>query len=436
MTDILVLGATGFTGRLITRHLVNHPERTSFTLGLAGRSESKLEELKRSLGLDQSVKLYQIDVTERNQIEDAVKSAKVIISAVGPYWRLGAEVVRACVLHGKHYVDLCGESHFTRHMILRWDYVATKTKAIIVSSCGLDSVPADLLVYLANKTVKAAAGPHAGLGKSLTVYRVAGGVSGGTLSTISSTFDIPSPIISEALADYSLSTGIQGVPSARTSLYYPVPYASPPEYGMVYPMAQPNIAIVQRTWGLHQLATMKLKFHLQEEEARSYGPALSYQECVVFDSTSSKPYALLASLAYYVSLAMLFFLPPVRWLFQRVVTQPGDGPSNETMEKGFLEAINYTSSAPSVDTPRVEIKTVMRGQGDPGYLLTAVMISESALALLLDQTALPPLAREGGVLTPASALGDVLIRRLEKSGHFQFESQMVGAQIEEGRKGR
>ncbi|KZT05453.1 uncharacterized protein LAESUDRAFT_727099 [Laetiporus sulphureus 93-53] len=437
-SDVLVLGATGFTGRLITRYLVNHPDRSSFTVGIAARSKYKLEELKCTLGLDDSVKTYHVDVMQRSQVEEAVKGAKVVISAVGPYWKLGSEVVRACALHGRHYVDLCGESHFTRKMIIRWDYVATKSKAIIVPSCAHDSVPADLLVFLSNKTMKEAAGPHAGIGRSLTVYRMLGGISGGTLSTISSTFDIPTNITSEGFADYSLSTGIQGTPSPRPSLCYSVPHTSPSEYALPYPGAQPDRAIVQRTWGLHQLAAMPLKFQPREDAALSYGPALTYEECIVLDGAASRAVALFTSITFYALQATLFLLPPAQWLFKRVVSLLGEGPLEKAMEKGFIEATNYTTSAPGTSTSPIEVKTVMRGRGDPGYLLTAIMISESALALLLERPALPPLAQWGGILTPATAFGDVLVRRLENSGRFQFESEVVGAHVdvEEGRKAR
>lgn len=427
MADILVLGATGFTGRLITRYLAHHSERASFTLAAGARSKSKLEALKSSISLDDSVQLLQIDVSQPQQVDEAVSKAKVVVNTIGPYLFWGTEVVRACAKHGVHYVDLSGETPWIRDMIYKYDYLASKTGAAIIPACGFDSVPADLLVLLANKTIKDTLGPDAGLGHSLTVYDMDGGFSGGTLTSLLTLFDdVPPKTLTASRQDYSLSPAIQGARSQPSRYAYTIPFGQPSKYGIIFPMTEANRAIVHRTWGLWAFAEAYPMFAKEDVAAarrRAYGPRFTYAECLK-SLTSSEILTSFVS-AVILSAFMSLTLSPVRWLAKRVMPQSGEGPSEEVMAKGFLEATNYTSSDASDGSSPLQVKTVMRGRGDPGYLLTSVMISECALALLLDKDALPPLAREGGVLTAASALGEVLVRRLRASGRVEFESKVV-----------
>ncbi|OSX61816.1 hypothetical protein POSPLADRAFT_1047071 [Postia placenta MAD-698-R-SB12] len=436
MPDILVLGATGFTGRLVTRYLASHPARSSFTFAIAARSKSKLDELKRNLQLDDAIRVLQVDVTQPTQVEDAVKSARVVINTVGPFWKWGDPVVRACALNGRHYVDLAGETHWIRRMIWKYDYVATKNNAIIIPCCGFDSVPADLLVLLANNVLKDTVGPQAELGRSLTVYKMKGGLSGGTFSTIMTVTEIPPDEIRLSMEDYSLAPGIRGAPTPGPKLFHRVPLTSPRRYAMPWFMGGTNRAVAQRTWGLHALAARA--GNAQDDAARRvYGPRFTYDEGLQPGGISSFLPVLLMSVVYYLSLAAFFFLPPVRWVVKHLAPASGEGPSEEDMKNGWFEATNYTASAPRAGEPEVHVKTVMRGSGDPGYELTSVMIGESALAILLDKASLPALANQGGILTPASALGEVLVRRLEATGRVQFESTVVRpGDTEESRKAR
>lgn len=112
-----------------------------------------------------------------------------------------------------------------------------------------------------------------------------------------------------------------------------------------------------------------------------------------------------------------------------------DAPPRQ-LNDGFLEVTNVTSSVAGANRPRTHVRSVLRAHGDPGYLLASVMISEAALAILLSHAELPDAAKEGGVLTPASALGDVLVQRLQDSGRFEFESEVILGQDEESRKSR
>ncbi|OSC96785.1 hypothetical protein PYCCODRAFT_1378483 [Trametes coccinea BRFM310] len=439
MVDILVVGATGFTGRLITRYLYNHPQRSSFTLGVGVRSKAKGEELKRSLGLDDRVQLIQLDVSSYETVEPAVKDAKVVINAVGPFWRYGANVVRACAVHGKRYVDLTGEPHFVRKIADLYDYLATKTGAIIVPACGMDSVPGDIAVYLSNQTLKKKLGPQTDLGLSETFYTLRVAPSGGSFATLLSLYEeVPRLKVQEAHRDYALSP-IPGAPSPPFRLATRVPFRTPVKYGAPYVMGLSNRAIVQRTFGLNQMALSAAHVFFGEKEASekeeqirpyAYGTQFRYAEYLVSNGGTYLS-AVIASTFMGLMFSLLYFAP-IRWLFKKLVFKPGEGPTEQVMEKGFMVATNYTATA---SEPATWAKTVFRGQGDPGYLLSSIMISECALGLLLDDDKLPVTARPGGILTPATALGDVIVRRLQATGRMQLESEIVQG-TEESRKER
>ncbi|KAI0302437.1 hypothetical protein B0F90DRAFT_1809886 [Multifurca ochricompacta] len=409
MVDILVIGATGFCGRHAARYVLEHPERSKYTVGLAARSRSKLTSI--DLPIDNSVQIFELDIQDEQALEDAVKKSKVVLNCIGPFWHYGTPVVQACARNGIHYVRLSG----------------IKTHAIIVPSCGVDSIPADASVYLASKALG-----HVPLGTSTTSAGLYGGAPGGTLASFVAILeDVPTNHLSLSARDWALSP-VPGAPSPRPRLVYSLGSMR----GGLAVFGPINRAFVQRTAGLLELARRR-----GVNSGPVYGPAFTYTE---FTPTSNVFSAFFYSLALATVFAGLTFIAPVqsnfiisaqfRWLFKRLVTQPGSGPADHTLENGRLEYVNVTMSDEPV--PRYA-KTIIKGSGDPGTLLTAEFVGESALALLLDE--LPPLAKEGGVLTPITAFGDNIIRRLEKSGRFEITTRIVdgpGGGIEESRKAR
>ena len=196
-------------------------------------------DLKRELKLGNEVGVIIIDIGDYGSVEAAVAQTKVVINTVGPYWKYGDHVVRcvhlfydfpdgslhpdrACASHGIHYVDLAGEPHFVKTTIQkfvippcfpipllnsppakRYDHLAHKNNAILIPCCGFDSVPADLVVYLANKTAKSVLGPSAYIEDSVSLYKLKGGPSGGTLATVISSIEEIPKATAEALKDYS-----------------------------------------------------------------------------------------------------------------------------------------------------------------------------------------------------------------------------------------
>ncbi|KAI0002113.1 Saccharopine dehydrogenase-domain-containing protein [Russula compacta] len=426
MVDILIIGATGFCGRHAARYILEHPERPKYTVGLAARSRSKVAFI--GLPVDESIQIFELDILDERAVEAAVKQAKVVLNCIGPFWHYGSPVVRACARNGVHYVDITGETPWILDMIKKYDYLATKTHAIIVPSCGIDSVPADASVHLASKTLA-----HAPLGDSMSSAGLSGGVPGGTIASfIAACEDVPRNHLRLAASDWALSP-VPGARSPAARLVYRIGRHA--RVGGIGIFGTVNRAIVQRTAGLLELA--------RRDDARSgrgagaplipvyYGPAFTYTE---FMPTASAVNAFLLSLALGVTVFTLAFIAPFRWVFKHIVTQPGSGPSDHVLEDGRMEYVNVTVSDEA--KPRYA-KTIIKGRGDPGTLLTAALVGESALALLLDE--LPPLAAGGGVLTPMTAFGDSLIRRLEANARFEISTGLVDSpddDIEESRKTR
>ncbi|EIN06379.1 hypothetical protein PUNSTDRAFT_136243 [Punctularia strigosozonata HHB-11173 SS5] len=429
VVDILVLGATGFTGKLVVQYLATHRDRTSFTFALGARSQERLQRIKNELGLGEDIQLVSVDVTNLEDVQNAVSGCRVVINTVGPFYKWGRPVVQACARLGKHYVDLAGELHYIRDIIHSFDFLASKTHACIIPAAGFDSIPSDMAAFLANKTLKALVGPGAAIEGSTSAVRVSGTLSGGTFATaISSIEDVPPEVRRVSSQPYSLS--IMGAPYPGLKLLYtlPGPPSLPPLRGGLWMMAPVNKAVVQRTWALHTLAACR---DPQNNAHLDYGKTFTYDEFLTLRSR-------LASLAMGLGLALTglcLMITPLRWIFKRIVPSPGTGPSEEVQKKGFLELTNMTSSVPTADAPRRWVRTTIKGQGDPGYSLTAAMISEAALALALEHDKLPAMGQEGGVLTPMTALGDVLVDRFKRSGRFEIESEVIVGG-EESRKTR
>lgn len=414
--DILALGATGFTGKYIAEYLNSHPQRsgpTPFTFAIAGRSQKKLEEVKRELKLDNDVGLLVLDVADCASVEAVVTQTKVVLNTIGPFWRYGDNVVRACANNGVHYVDLAGEPHFIKAIIQKYDYQAHKNNAILIPCCGFDSVPADVAVYLANKTAKSALGPSACIEDSISLYNLKGGVSGGTIASAISGIEEASGALHDAMQDYSYREP-KGAPTKPAKLMYRVPVDGETWYGVVFPMCPINRLVVHHTWSLF-------------ERSRARGPEKVYGNNFTYEEIIATP-NFLKAVVYLVGVSTFIaglLFSPARWILKRILPKPGEGPKPE----GFFEVTNISHSGSS------KIKTVIRADGEPGYFGAARMISEAGLALALDFNKLPYKQVGGaGVLTPMAALGDVYIKRMEQYYGLHVESEVVSGN--EGRKQR
>ncbi|KAF8913286.1 Saccharopine dehydrogenase-domain-containing protein, partial [Mucidula mucida] len=399
---------TGITGRQTIKYLQNHPDRDTFTFSIAGRSEEKLKALVSELSLPDDVNVLIVDVKNDEQIEAAVKTAKVVLNTVGPFWLYGSPVVAACVRNGVHHVDVDGETHWIKWIITAFDHAATNTGAIIVPSCGLESLPSDIVAFLGHKTV------NAPISKSTTAYDwMLAGFTGGSMATMLAEHQVVPPAFLKLSKDsYSLSPMVGVPPDPPKSLYtLQVPHTKEVIVGGRNLFAAIDTSLVHRSWGLLEYDSV----HRDTDAARNarYGPQFQYEE---FQPASSRAKALMLSLSHALNGAILptVINSPLVHLLKALLPKPGDGPKDEDMHKGHIDLVNVTSSADGT----IHAKTTFKAKGD-GYFLSSVMLSECALALLHPET-LPEMALRGGVLTPATACGEAIVKRLKLRGYSRW----------------
>jgi short subunit dehydrogenase-like uncharacterized protein len=394
--DVVLYGATGFVGRLTARYLAQHaPEGAQ--IALAGRSEPKLAQLRAELGPRAADwPLLVADSGDAAALGALAARARAIATTVGPYQRYGLPLVQACAEAGTHYADLAGEVLFMREVIDRFDATARSSGARIVHGCGFDSIPSDLGVLALHRAAQ-----RDGAGEledtTFVLERVGGGFSGGTLDSLRGQLDEMrrDPAKRKLAGDpYALSPDRAGEPDlGRERELQSVEHDS--ELGWLAPfvMAGINTRVVRRSNAL---------------QGHAYGRRFRYREVMSAGSGPLAPARAGAIAGGLGGLVAGLSFPPTRKLLDRILPSPGEGPSEKTQRRGFYEiAIHARTSTGRRYTSRVVQK------GDPGYAATAVLLGESALCLALDADRLP---EGGGVLTPATAMGDVLIERLRVSG--------------------
>jgi short subunit dehydrogenase-like uncharacterized protein len=395
--DIVVFGATGFVGRLVAEHLAAHAP-DGVRVALAGRSREKLEAVRAELGSPaEAWPLVVADAGDRASMQELAASTRVVITTVGPYLRYGMPLAEACAEQGTDYVDLTGEVLFVQQTLEHCAAAARDSGARIVHSCGFDSVPSDLGVLL---IAEAARADEAGLleDTAMVVRSMRGGISGGTIDSaraMAEAVGADRSLLGAMTDPYALSPDRDDEPDVG-----PAPDAAPirrdasvGEWVGPFVMAPYNTRVV------------RLSNALQEH---AYGRRFRYREAMAYGADLVAPLrAAAVSAGVVVGIAGLAF-GPTRALLDRVLPAPGEGPDEATRrEGGFVtETRGRTSGGASY-------RCVIEASGDPGYQATAVMIGESALALLLDRDRLP---ERTGVLTPASGIGAVLADRLRVAG--------------------
>ena len=394
--DLVLYGATGFVGRLIAVYVAEHAP-AGMRVGLAGRSRSRLGAVRSQLPVAaQGWALIEADSEDADSIAALAAGTRVLFTTVGPYAKHGLPVVDACARAGTHYADLAGEVSFIREAIDRYDALARTSGARIVHSCGYDSVPSDLAVLLLHQAAEAdGAG---GLVEVQLVATAKGGISGGTLESMRGQLDAmrSSTALRSLAADpYALSPDHTREPTTQ----------QPPDAGPVrrfddgtwtapFIMAAVNTRIVRRSNALQGWA---------------YGRSLQYGEVMgVARGPAGSVIARGMALGLRAFTGAMAF-PPTRRVLDRCLPAPGAGPSTSTQRAGWFHS---QVTARTEDGHRYQ--AIAAGPGDPGYAATAVMAGETALALALDGDRLPTAK---GSLTPATALGNVLIQRLRAAGH-------------------
>ena len=397
--DLVLYGATGFVGRLLADYLARTAP-DGVRIALAGRSHTKLEALRTTLGPRAAQwPILIADSQDPLALVELAARTRVVATTVGPYAKYGTELVNACVAAGTDYLDLTGEVLFARDSIDAHHDKARATGVRIVHSCGYDSIPSDLGVHVLHQKVHADGAGE--LGETTLVASLRGGVSGGTIDSLRTQIDAsrPDPALRRlAASPYSLSPDRTAEPDlGRQSDIAIVSGAdiAPPVRGWTAPfvMGSYNTRVVRRTNALR---------------GYPYGRTFRYREVM---SVGGLPLSRLYAggvAALLGGLVLGLSVRPTRYLLDRILPAPGRGPSEKTQRDGYFAMdIDTTTTTGARYTARVA------GDGDPGYRATAVMLGESALSLVLGRDRLPDTA---GVLTPATALGDVLVERLRGAG--------------------
>ena len=374
--DIVLLGATGFTGGLTAEYLAAHAP-AGLRWALAGRSQEKLEAVRDRLGLD--VPLVLADTTDAGSLAALAARTRVVITTVGPYLEYGEPLVAACAAAGTDYVDLTGEPEFVDQMYLHHHETAVRTGARIVHACGFDSVPHDLGAYFTVREL-APTGPVALRG----VVRAGGMFSGGTFHS--------------ALGQISRGRQMRAVAAdRRRAEQRPVDRSSRAVAGK--PHRDPLLGY----WLLPMPTIDPFVVARSGAALASYGPEFRYSH---FAGTKTIRYAA-GGAAFVGGIALAAQVGPLRRALGARIAR-GDGPDEARRAKSWF-TVDFVA-----ETDGRTLRTRVSG-GDPGYGETAKMLAESALCLALDDN--PTTA---GQVTTAQAMGESLLARLQAAG-MRFE---------------
>lgn len=403
--DVIVWGATGFTGQLVVEYLAGAYGDNDLRWAIAGRDPARLEAVRNKTSLGASLPIVIADSSDMASLEAMVQRTRVVCTTVGPYARFGTPLVEACTRFGVHCCDLTGEVQWMRRIIDQFQTAAEESGARIVHTCGFDSIPSDLGVKFVMDRMQAL---HGATAKSVK-YRVGktvGGMSGGTVASLINLMEEASanPAIRELLADpYSLNPRNMPTGSDGPDQTGPVYDRDFREWTAPFAMAGINTRVVRRSNALM---------------GYPWGKSFSYDESVLMgDGPMGYGRAVMVSGVTLLIMGAAAFAPS-RGLLERMAPAPGEGPTRDIIDNGYFQ-IELMAIHP-LDRSR-NLRARVTGDRDPGYGATSRMLAESAVCLALDEL---PVA--GGIWTPASAMGDKLIERLVRNAGMTFE--VVGEQ--------
>ncbi|BFZ57496.1 hypothetical protein PYCC9005_004548 [Savitreella phatthalungensis] len=393
--DIAVVGATGFTGKLVARYLVKSGPR-NLKWCVVGRSQAKLndvvDELKSIAGNDTAVAskpgLLVADTSKDADCDKIANHARVVLTTVGPYALYGEQLIRACARNGTHYCDLTGELPWYRKMLLAYGEDAKKSGAVLVPCSGFDSVPVDIANWLVAKTVRERFDGAGTTDARTVIEKVQGGVSGGTLASAIGLMETFS--LTEVQAAHSPN----GIIDAQTR-------GSPATPRVKW---EPELKRWTSSWLGDNVDgnVSRRSAHL----LGGYGSRWATRGSLAVTSWWR------AAMMWYLTVTggIMLAIPPVRWALKKLVTQPGFGPSEEQLDNGFLKLRGYGAS--DRNPSRDKVSVTIHGKGDPGYKMTARFIAAVAITLAYDLEKTVAGKLGGGFATPAT-LGEQLVKRLE-----------------------
>lgn len=377
--DIIVYGASGFTGRLVAEYLQAQYGGTDLKWAMAGRNAEKLESVRAEMGVSDAVALVTANSDAPETLAAMAARTKAIITTVGPYQLYGEPLLKACAENGTDYVDLCGEPAWMKDMIAQYDDVAKASGARIVLSCGFDSIPFDLgVLHLQNHAIV----NHGGAVSRVRcrVRGMKGTFSGGTAASFMETMKRASrqPEILSWLKDPFTLCPESG--ALQPPIHKPIEETDLGSWSTPFIMASINTKNVHRS---NALMDYKYGKDFQYGEMVLTGPG-EQGEKIAKGMASANPFG---------------DKPP----------QPGEGPSKEERETGSYDLMFVAKSLDGQP-----IITSVKGDKDPGYGSTSKMIAEAALTLVQDVNG------EGGVMTSAPAMGEALINRLQAHAGLSF----------------
>lgn len=392
--DVLLYGASGFTGRLAVAELARHAPR-GLRWALAGRNRGKLEAARDAAdGPGRPAEILEADSARPDTVEAAVSRALVVIATAGPFAAYGNPVVDACVRHRAHYVDITGETPWVADLIERHHAQAATDGTRIIPFCGFDSIPSDLGTLVLVDHLRSLG---TACGEVLSAFRLRGGLNGGTAATAVQLFE--SGQVRRSGHPFLLNGAGRPRLSREEFLRWRDPKgvrwnADLRRWLAPFFMAMVNTRVVRRS------------AMLAAEAGAPYGPHFAYREFMAMRSPLRA-----SMLAGGLLGAQLALASPLRALVKRRLPPPGTGPSEEVRRNGWFR-LDFV--ARGEDGRRAF--GLVKDQGDPGNTVTVKCLCEAALALAVDGPRLPGGAARGGVLTPATGLGQVLVERLRARG--------------------
>ena len=421
--DLIVLGATGYTGKLCAEYITTNLP-TSLKWAVAGRSQPKLsgllDELKGMcpdriqpgksiilscalISANQKPEI-EISILEPQDLQTLTRKTRLLINTVGPYYLYSSPVVEACAKNGTHYLDVTGESPWVLEMITKYHETAKANHAIIIPEIAVESAPSDLMAFALTQLIRRelSVGTKEVVG---CMHEIKGTPSGGSVATALGLLD-----------RYSLK---EVAKSAGTWASSPVPRTGPedgsslisklfgvrkvPGLGTLTSSisAGPNIATVQRSWGLL-------------EGGKLYGPNFTYHEYLSVRNTT------IAVVVHFVFafMSLAAAIPPIRWLAKKLLYAPG-GPSKHKASK---ESFEFRAIATADQSRPHSRRAFARFRWDGSiYYFTGICLAEAAMVILNDDDLVQRL--DGGILTPAT-LGQAFIDRMIRAG-IKFEVEML-----------
>jgi short subunit dehydrogenase-like uncharacterized protein len=384
--DIVVYGATGFTGQLIAEYLAaRYKGDSGLTWAMAGRSKDKLASVRDAIGAPKDTPLIVADASDPASLKAMLAQAKSVITTVGPYQLYGSDLVAACAADGIDYFDLSGEPVWMRQMIDAHEATAKSSGARILFSCGFDSIPFELGVFYVQEEAKKVFGSAASRVKG-RVRAMKGTFSGGTAASARASFAAAAKDLSLVAMfqnHFVLTPGFDGPKQPRANK--PMLDEELGQWAAPFVMASINTRNVHRS-------NMLMDF--------PYGKDFVYDEMILTGAGEQGEANAKRVVAAVNAERMGSVDGP----------KPGEGPSKEERENGLYDLL-FVATAPDGK----QVRAVVKGDRDPGYGSTSKMISECAICLLRDAPDVP-----AGIWTPGAALGHKLIKRLVDHAGLTF----------------